>query len=139
MGGQNRQQGSVLVLSYFFVPQATIFPPLEIHSHLTLLSAFTTIAINPISLLLARGHGSRNTLDRARPGLLSDPTRLRPVDDWSSRARIFRHSSSLPSCSNVEADDFPTRTLENDARAITEALEQLVEREEKLVVVVMHS
>ncbi|KAE8398255.1 hypothetical protein BDV37DRAFT_291143 [Aspergillus pseudonomiae] len=46
---------------------------------------------------------------------------------------------SLPSCSNVEADDFPTRTLENDARAITEALEQLVEREEKLVVVVMHS
>ncbi|GAB1191955.1 hypothetical protein APSETT444_001139 [Aspergillus pseudonomiae] len=32
---------------------------------------------------------------------------------------------SLPSCSNVEADDFPTRTLEDDARAITEALEQL--------------
>ncbi|OGM45517.1 hypothetical protein ABOM_006476 [Aspergillus bombycis] len=45
----------------------------------------------------------------------------------------------LPSCSDVEANDFPTRTLADDARAITETLEQLVGKEEKLVVVVMHS
>ncbi|KAE8149090.1 Alpha/beta hydrolase fold-1 [Aspergillus avenaceus] len=46
---------------------------------------------------------------------------------------------SLPSCSDVEANDFPTRTMETDAHAITETLERLVQKEEKLVVLVMHS
>ncbi|RDH30325.1 Alpha/beta hydrolase fold-1 [Aspergillus welwitschiae] len=46
---------------------------------------------------------------------------------------------SLPSCTNVEADDFPTRTMEDDARTITETLQQLIEKEGKSVVVVMHS
>lgn len=46
---------------------------------------------------------------------------------------------SLPSCIDVEADDFPTRTMEDDARTITETLQQLIEKEGKSVVVVMHS
>ncbi|PWY88673.1 alpha/beta-hydrolase [Aspergillus sclerotioniger CBS 115572] len=46
---------------------------------------------------------------------------------------------SLPSCTDVEADDFSSRTMEDDARTITEILEQLIEKEEKSVVVVMHS
>ncbi|PYI11172.1 alpha/beta-hydrolase [Aspergillus sclerotiicarbonarius CBS 121057] len=44
----------------------------------------------------------------------------------------------LPSCSDVDADDFTSRTMADDALAITKAIEQLVE-EEKSVVVVMHS
>ncbi|KAJ5096899.1 hypothetical protein N7456_007620 [Penicillium angulare] len=44
----------------------------------------------------------------------------------------------LPSCSDVEANDFPTRTLTDDALAVAKAIESLVE-EGKLVVVVMHS
>ncbi|PYH93603.1 alpha/beta-hydrolase [Aspergillus ellipticus CBS 707.79] len=43
-----------------------------------------------------------------------------------------------PSCSDVDASDFAARTMEDDARTITEALEQLIE-EEKFIVVVMHS
>ncbi|RAK89098.1 alpha/beta-hydrolase [Aspergillus costaricaensis CBS 115574] len=46
---------------------------------------------------------------------------------------------ALPSCTDVEADDFPTRTMEDDVRTITETLQQLIEKEEKSVVVVMHS
>ncbi|OJJ65453.1 hypothetical protein ASPBRDRAFT_591537 [Aspergillus brasiliensis CBS 101740] len=45
----------------------------------------------------------------------------------------------LPSCSDVDASDFAARTMEDDARTITEALEQLIEEEQKFVVVVMHS
>ena len=44
----------------------------------------------------------------------------------------------LPTCSDVEASDFPSRTLRDDALAVTKTIEQLVE-EEKSVVVVMHS
>lgn len=46
---------------------------------------------------------------------------------------------SLPSCTDVEADDFPTRTMEDDARTVTETLQQLIEKEGTSVVVVMHS
>ncbi|RAQ57220.1 hypothetical protein COH20_011943 [Aspergillus flavus] len=44
----------------------------------------------------------------------------------------------LPSCSDVEHYDFPTRTLADDALAITKVVEQLVE-DGKTVVLVMHS
>ncbi|KAB8211914.1 alpha/beta-hydrolase [Aspergillus parasiticus] len=46
--------------------------------------------------------------------------------------------SPLPSCSDVDHDDFPTRTLADDALAITKVVEQLVE-DGKTVVLVMHS
>ncbi|KAJ5274030.1 hypothetical protein N7478_009155 [Penicillium angulare] len=45
----------------------------------------------------------------------------------------------LPSCTDVEADDFPSRTLVDDASAVTKAIKRLVVDEEKLVIVVMHS
>ncbi|KAJ0417428.1 alpha/beta-hydrolase [Aspergillus carlsbadensis] len=44
----------------------------------------------------------------------------------------------LPSCSDVDAADFPTRTLTDDANAVTKVVERLVE-DGKTVVVVMHS
>ncbi|KAL5334422.1 Alpha/beta hydrolase fold-1 [Aspergillus crustosus] len=44
----------------------------------------------------------------------------------------------LPSCSDVEHDDFPTRTLTDDAAVITKTIEGYVE-EGKRGVVVMHS
>jgi alpha-beta hydrolase superfamily lysophospholipase len=43
-----------------------------------------------------------------------------------------------PSCSDVNDDDFPTRTLTDDASAVTKFIEQLAE-DGKMVVVVMHS
>ncbi|KAL4940866.1 hypothetical protein BDV06DRAFT_230080 [Aspergillus oleicola] len=48
------------------------------------------------------------------------------------------HLPPLPSCSDVDNDDFPTRTLTDDANAVAKIIEQLV-KEGKLVVVVMHS
>ncbi|KAA8646620.1 hypothetical protein EYZ11_013394 [Aspergillus tanneri] len=45
---------------------------------------------------------------------------------------------ALPSCSDVDRDDFPTRTLADDALTVTETVKSLVE-EGKLVVIVMHS
>jgi alpha-beta hydrolase superfamily lysophospholipase len=45
----------------------------------------------------------------------------------------------LPSCSNTEANDFPTKTLDDDTNAVKRVLEQLVLDEGKDVVVVMHS
>ncbi|KAL2827446.1 Alpha/beta hydrolase fold-1 [Aspergillus pseudoustus] len=45
---------------------------------------------------------------------------------------------ALPSCSDVENEDFPTRSLTDDAAVITKAIEQLVD-EGKRVVVAMHS
>ncbi|KAL3488562.1 alpha/beta-hydrolase [Aspergillus germanicus] len=44
----------------------------------------------------------------------------------------------LPSCSDVDAEDLPTRTLTDDANVVTKVIEQLVE-DGKMVVVVMHS
>ncbi|KAL3447404.1 Alpha/beta hydrolase fold-1 [Aspergillus insuetus] len=44
----------------------------------------------------------------------------------------------LPSCSDADDDDFPNRTLTDDADVITKVTEQLVE-DGKMVVVVMHS
>lgn len=45
----------------------------------------------------------------------------------------------LPSCSNVDSPDFPTISLTDDALAIREELTCLIEKERKLVFVVMHS
>ncbi|KAL1988106.1 hypothetical protein VTN96DRAFT_1137 [Rasamsonia emersonii] len=45
----------------------------------------------------------------------------------------------LPSCTNVDDADFPTRTLTDDSLAVTVAIQRLVEAEGKTVVVVMHS
>ncbi|KAJ9363292.1 catalytic protein [Paecilomyces variotii] len=44
----------------------------------------------------------------------------------------------LPSCNPGDAD-FPTRTLADDSRAVTEALQSLIEKDGKYVVVIMHS
>ena len=46
---------------------------------------------------------------------------------------------SLPTCSNTNEPNFPSLTLLNDAQAVREKLELLVEREQKTVMVVMHS
>lgn len=45
----------------------------------------------------------------------------------------------LPSCSNVDSPDFPTISLADDALAIRKELTRLIEKERKLVFVVMHS
>ena len=46
---------------------------------------------------------------------------------------------SLPTCGNTNDPNFPSLTLLNDAQAVREKLELLVEREQKTVMVVMHS
>ncbi|KAI9037129.1 alpha/beta hydrolase [Aspergillus affinis] len=46
---------------------------------------------------------------------------------------------ALPSCTDTDHEDFPTRTLTDDARAVTRVLEELIENESKTVLVVMHS
>ena len=46
---------------------------------------------------------------------------------------------SLPTCSNTNDPNFPSLTLLNDAQVVREKLELLVEREQKTVLVVMHS
>ncbi|KAH8429252.1 alpha/beta hydrolase [Aspergillus melleus] len=45
----------------------------------------------------------------------------------------------LPSCSNINAEDYPTRTLDDDSLAMTQEIGTLVEGHGKLVVMVMHS
>ncbi|KAK1142974.1 hypothetical protein N8T08_007215 [Aspergillus melleus] len=45
----------------------------------------------------------------------------------------------LPICSNINAEDYPTRTLDDDSLVVTQEIESLVEGHGKLVVVVMHS
>lgn len=44
----------------------------------------------------------------------------------------------LPSC-NPDGADFPTRTLADDSRAVTDALQSLIEKDGKYVIVLMHS
>lgn len=46
---------------------------------------------------------------------------------------------SLPTCGDAEDPNFPSLTLLNDAEAVREKLELLVERERKTVMIVMHS
>ncbi|KAL4949674.1 hypothetical protein BDW69DRAFT_197900 [Aspergillus filifer] len=58
-----------------------------------------------------------------------------------TRLRELGYSVHLPpfaSCSDVDNDDFPTRTLMNDVSAVARIIENLI-KEEKTVVVVMHS
>lgn len=45
----------------------------------------------------------------------------------------------LPSCSNIDAPDFATKDLIDDALAVRSAVTRLVEYESKKVVLVMHS
>lgn len=45
----------------------------------------------------------------------------------------------LPSCSNTENPDFPSKTLIDDTEAVRNAVKHLVEHEKKTIVVVMHS
>lgn len=46
---------------------------------------------------------------------------------------------TLPSCSDTDHEDFPTRSLTDDSRAVARALEELIEQESKTIVVAMHS
>jgi pimeloyl-ACP methyl ester carboxylesterase len=46
---------------------------------------------------------------------------------------------ALPSCIGTESPDFPKVTLSDDAASVLKVLVPLIERESKLVVVVMHS
>jgi hypothetical protein len=70
------------------------------------------------------------------------PSRYR----WSTTTSVTRLRNlgysvalpPLPSCSDVDADDFPKRTLTDDADVVTRIIEQLVE-DGKMVIVVMHS
>ncbi|KAE8332765.1 Alpha/beta hydrolase fold-1 [Aspergillus sergii] len=62
-------------------------------------------------------------------------------NDLLTRLRDLGYSvvlPPLPSCSDVEHDDFSTRTLTDDAMAITKVVEQLAE-DGKAVALVMHS
>ncbi|KAL5115783.1 hypothetical protein ACEQ8H_006278 [Pleosporales sp. CAS-2024a] len=45
----------------------------------------------------------------------------------------------LPSCSNPDDDDFPSKTLRDDSAAVKSVIERLVNDESKNVFVVMHS
>ncbi|KAB8213522.1 hypothetical protein BDV33DRAFT_210117 [Aspergillus novoparasiticus] len=61
-------------------------------------------------------------------------------DDLLTRLRDLGYSvvlPPLPSCSDVDHNDFPTRTLAHNALAITKVIRQLVEVG-KTVVLVMH-
>lgn len=55
----------------------------------------------------------------------------------SSGYSVF--SPALPSCTGIDAPDFPTRTLADDALSVRRELTRLVEHESKKVVVLMHS
>ena len=45
----------------------------------------------------------------------------------------------LPSCSNINSEDYPARTIDDNSLAVTQEIETLVEGHGKLVVMVMHS
>lgn len=45
----------------------------------------------------------------------------------------------LPSCSDIDSPAFPTVSLADDALAVREELTRLIEKEKRLVIVVMHS
>ena len=60
------------------------------------------------------------------------------ADSLSARGYSVIHPQ-LPSCTDTEDPNFPTRTLADDASVVREELLRLIERDGKTVLVVMHS
>jgi hypothetical protein len=72
-------------------------------------------------------------------GSFQIPLVYKKLSDGLNRNGYVTVHPELPSCSSTKDNDFPSKTLDDDTRAVKKALEQLVVNEGRKVVVVMHS
>lgn len=72
-------------------------------------------------------------------GSFQTPLVYKKLSDGLEARGFSTSHPELPSCSNTENLEFPSKTLSDDTEAVRKVVKHLVEDENKAVVIVMHS